>query len=142
MNVVGPRPHAVAHNEQARALIKATLPRLKVKPGITGWAQAKGLRAHVQVANRHRSQQANLFDRMIIGKTRAVACSTQRQTVYRAQGTGKALSGRPRIPRAPIRWAQCLKRASATQVIKTTYQAPLVDKFYTSGRYGRFLVTG
>jgi putative colanic acid biosysnthesis UDP-glucose lipid carrier transferase len=44
MSVVGPRPHAVAHNEQYRELIKAYMVRHKVKPGITGWAQIHGHR--------------------------------------------------------------------------------------------------
>jgi len=39
MSVVGPRPHAVAHNEMYRRLIKGYIIRHKVKPGITGWAQ-------------------------------------------------------------------------------------------------------
>ena len=44
MSIVGPRPHAVAHNETYRQLIKAYMVRHKVKPGITGWAQVHGLR--------------------------------------------------------------------------------------------------
>lgn len=39
MSIVGPRPHAVAHNEEYRKLIKGYMIRRKVKPGITGWAQ-------------------------------------------------------------------------------------------------------
>lgn len=44
MSIVGPRPHAVAHNEQYRSLIQGYMLRHKVKPGITGWAQINGWR--------------------------------------------------------------------------------------------------
>ena len=44
MSIVGPRPHAVAHNQQFRGMIKAYMVRHKVKPGITGWAQVNGHR--------------------------------------------------------------------------------------------------
>ena len=44
MSVVGPRPHALAHNEAYRKLIKGYMLRHLVRPGITGWAQANGWR--------------------------------------------------------------------------------------------------
>lgn len=44
MSVVGPRPHAVAHNELYRTMIKGYMVRHKVRPGITGWAQVNGQR--------------------------------------------------------------------------------------------------
>ncbi|MCB9599804.1 MAG: undecaprenyl-phosphate glucose phosphotransferase [Sandaracinus sp.] len=44
MSIVGPRPHAVSHNEQYRKQIEGYMLRHKVKPGITGWAQVNGWR--------------------------------------------------------------------------------------------------
>lgn len=44
MSIVGPRPHAVAHNEIYRKLIDGYMVRHKVRPGITGWAQVNGFR--------------------------------------------------------------------------------------------------
>ncbi len=44
MSLVGPRPHAVAHNEEYRRLIKGYMIRHKVAPGITGLAQIRGHR--------------------------------------------------------------------------------------------------
>lgn len=44
MSVVGPRPHAVSHNEMYRSLIKGYMIRHKVRPGITGLAQINGAR--------------------------------------------------------------------------------------------------
>ena len=48
MSLVGPRPHAVAHNELYRKLIKGYMVRHKVKPGITGLAQVNGLRGETR----------------------------------------------------------------------------------------------
>jgi putative colanic acid biosynthesis UDP-glucose lipid carrier transferase len=48
MSLVGPRPHAVAHNELYRKLIKGYMLRHKVAPGITGLAQVHGMRGETQ----------------------------------------------------------------------------------------------
>lgn len=48
MSVIGPRPHAVAHNEEYRKQIKGYMIRHKVKPGITGLAQIRGLRGETK----------------------------------------------------------------------------------------------
>jgi putative colanic acid biosynthesis UDP-glucose lipid carrier transferase len=52
MSIVGPRPHAVAHNELYRKLIKGYMVRHKVKPGITGWAQVNGLRGETDTLDK------------------------------------------------------------------------------------------
>ena len=48
LSLVGPRPHAVAHNEVYRKLIKGYMLRHKVAPGITGWAQINGYRGETE----------------------------------------------------------------------------------------------
>ena len=52
MSIVGPRPHAVAHNERFASLIDGYLSRHRVKPGITGWAQIHGLRGEAETLAR------------------------------------------------------------------------------------------
>jgi putative colanic acid biosysnthesis UDP-glucose lipid carrier transferase len=52
MSVVGPRPHAVSHNEMYRKLIKGYMVRHKVKPGITGWAQVNGFRGETETLDK------------------------------------------------------------------------------------------
>lgn len=44
MSIVGPRPHAVAHNEEYKQIIPGYMLRHLMKPGITGWAQVNGWR--------------------------------------------------------------------------------------------------
>jgi len=56
MSVVGPRPHAVAHNEQYRKLISGYMIRHKVRPGITGWAQVNGLRGETETVEKMRER--------------------------------------------------------------------------------------
>jgi putative colanic acid biosysnthesis UDP-glucose lipid carrier transferase len=52
MSVVGPRPHAVAHNELYRQLIKGYMVRHKVRPGVTGWAQVNGQRGETDTLDK------------------------------------------------------------------------------------------
>ena len=52
MSIVGPRPHAVQHNEQYRQLIEGYMLRHKVKPGITGWAQINGWRGETDILDK------------------------------------------------------------------------------------------
>jgi putative colanic acid biosynthesis UDP-glucose lipid carrier transferase len=52
MSFVGPRPHAVAHNEQYRKLINGYMIRHKVRPGITGWAQINGHRGETDTIDK------------------------------------------------------------------------------------------
>lgn len=44
MSIVGPRPHALSHNDEYKKVIHAYMQRHRVKPGITGWAQINGWR--------------------------------------------------------------------------------------------------
>ncbi|WP_255989316.1 undecaprenyl-phosphate glucose phosphotransferase [Chitinolyticbacter albus] len=52
MSIVGPRPHANAHNEMYRKLIPGYMIRHKVKPGITGWAQVNGCRGETDTIDK------------------------------------------------------------------------------------------
>ena len=52
MSIVGPRPHAIAHNEEYRKIISGYMLRHKVKPGITGWAQINGWRGETDTVDK------------------------------------------------------------------------------------------
>jgi putative colanic acid biosynthesis UDP-glucose lipid carrier transferase len=66
LSLVGPRPHAVAHNEKYRAIIHGYMLRHMVKPGITGWAQVNGWRGEtaelVKMEERVRHDMAYIRD--------------------------------------------------------------------------------
>ncbi|HUJ87520.1 MAG TPA: undecaprenyl-phosphate glucose phosphotransferase [Burkholderiales bacterium] len=59
MSLVGPRPHAVAHNEEYRRLIHGYMLRHKVKPGITGWAQVNGWRGETDTLDKMQKRVAH-----------------------------------------------------------------------------------
>lgn len=52
MSVVGPRPHALAHNDYYRTVVRAYMARHKVRPGITGWAQVNGFRGETDTLDK------------------------------------------------------------------------------------------
>ena len=90
MSIVGPRPHAVSHNEMYRRMIHGYMLRHKVKPGITGWAQVNGWRGETDTVEKM-EQRVNhdlhyiqnwglLLDLKIIFKT--IFGSGTRQNAY------------------------------------------------------------
>lgn len=52
MSIVGPRPHALAHNEMYKDRIHTYMQRHRVKPGITGWAQINGWRGEIDTLDK------------------------------------------------------------------------------------------
>jgi lipopolysaccharide/colanic/teichoic acid biosynthesis glycosyltransferase len=56
MSIVGPRPHAVAHNHHYKVLVDDYMQRHRVKPGITGWAQVNGLRGETDTVDKMASR--------------------------------------------------------------------------------------
>lgn len=52
MSLVGPRPHAVAHNNYYTGKISAYMARHRIKPGITGWAQINGCRGETETIDK------------------------------------------------------------------------------------------
>jgi putative colanic acid biosynthesis UDP-glucose lipid carrier transferase len=52
MSIVGPRPHALAHNEMYKDQVEAYMQRHRVKPGITGWAQINGWRGETDTLDK------------------------------------------------------------------------------------------
>lgn len=62
MSIVGPPPHAIAHNEQYGKLINRYRIRHKVKPGITGLAQVNGYRGETEIVEKMESRVAYDLD--------------------------------------------------------------------------------
>jgi putative colanic acid biosynthesis UDP-glucose lipid carrier transferase len=62
MSVVGPRPHAIEHDDFYMRLIDGYMYRYRIKPGITGWAQINGARGETpQVETMARRVMLDLF---------------------------------------------------------------------------------
>jgi Undecaprenyl-phosphate glucose phosphotransferase len=87
MSLVGPRPHAIDHNEEFSQTIRGYFARHRVKPGITGWAQVNGLRGETKTVDAIEARVKHdiyyvenwslLFDLQILAAT-AIICLTGR----------------------------------------------------------------
>jgi Undecaprenyl-phosphate glucose phosphotransferase len=87
MSLVGPRPHAIDHNEEFSQTARGYFARHRVKPGITGWAQVNGLRGETKTVEAIRARTrydihyvenwSLLFDLKILAMT-IVVCLTRR----------------------------------------------------------------
>lgn len=56
MSVVGPRPHAIEHDDLYQKLVDGYIHRYRIKPGITGWAQVNGLRGETDRVEKMQSR--------------------------------------------------------------------------------------
>ncbi|HKR44793.1 MAG TPA: exopolysaccharide biosynthesis polyprenyl glycosylphosphotransferase, partial [Paraburkholderia sp.] len=56
MSVVGPRPHALAHDDIYKDLVRGYMARYRIKPGITGWAQVNGFRGETDRVEKMRDR--------------------------------------------------------------------------------------
>jgi hypothetical protein len=79
MSIVGPRPHAVAHNEMYRKLIKGYMLRHKVKPGITGWAQVNGLRGETETLEKMKRASTSTWITCATGRCGSTCTSSPRR---------------------------------------------------------------
>jgi Undecaprenyl-phosphate glucose phosphotransferase len=87
MSLVGPRPHAIDHNEEYAKSIRGYFARHRVKPGLTGWAQVNGLRGETKTVEAMEARVRHdiyyvenwslLFDVQILAMT-AIICLTRR----------------------------------------------------------------
>jgi Undecaprenyl-phosphate glucose phosphotransferase len=56
MSVVGPRPHAIEHDDEYRTVVDGYIHRYRIKPGITGWAQINGFRGETDEIEKMRGR--------------------------------------------------------------------------------------
>ena len=56
MSVVGPRPHAIEHDDIYKGLVRGYMLRYRIKPGITGWAQVNGFRGETDRVEKMRDR--------------------------------------------------------------------------------------